>query len=92
MTPTNHSTRHALLDAARMGAHMAHARSMNQKNISLYKGDSERDLAEFAPYIFSLTSGDEFSRWLLDAGWEDRGVFLQTTAPGKDLVTSFTSS
>jgi len=81
---------HALLDAARMGANMAHARAMTQQHASLYKGDSQKDLADFAPYIFSLNGGNDLVRWLLEAGWGNSwGVFLQTIAPGPVLVRHF---
>lgn len=73
-----------------MGAHMAHARAMTPQHTSLYKGDSEKDLADFAPYIFSLNRGNDLVSWLLEAGWGNSwGVFLQTTEPGSALVRHF---
>ena len=90
MTISHPSTLHVLLDAARMGTNMTPARVMNQQHTSLYKGDSAKDLADFAPYIFSLTDNDKFTRWLLDTGWGNSwGVFLQTAVSGRDLIRHF---
>ena len=75
-----------LLDAFRMDNNMAIAKSMNPLNVSLFKGRSEIDLAENAPYIFSYNPKSEFAEWFMKTGWgKGWGIMLRSHAPVEDL-------
>jgi hypothetical protein len=54
--------------------------------VSLYQGALARDLAEVAPYIFCLGSGESVFDWLWDQGWgRSWGIFLWSR--GQDLAS-----
>ncbi|WP_084761836.1 DUF4123 domain-containing protein [Spirosoma spitsbergense] len=84
------TTTHLLLDAARMGSIMKEAKELNKEHSSLYKGQSEEYLAEFAPYIFSVYKNTPFGPWFTEKGWGNSwGIFLQSPVPAKDVYQHF---
>ena len=44
-------------------------KELNKDYSSLYKGRSEEDLADVAPYLFDLKNGSEFEKWYAEFGW-----------------------
>jgi hypothetical protein len=75
-----------LLDAFRMDNNIATAKSMNPLNVSLFKGRTEVDLAENAPYIFSYNSKSEFAEWFMKTGWgKGWGIMLRSHVPVEEL-------
>ncbi len=82
----------ALLDAARMGAAMTQAKErFPNQYLSLYKGQSETVLAEFAPYLFWFdTTIDSPEDWFMTAGWgQSWGIFVQTNASVETVYQHF---
>lgn len=81
---------HTLLDAARMGSAMATAKELNAGFRSLYKGRSEEQLADFAPYLFMISNNNSFSRWLTAEGWgHSWGIYLESLANPADVYRHF---
>jgi len=56
--------KYVLLDAARMEQLIADAKIMNPEHDSLYRGQTEEELAGVAPYIFTLPERSEFLSWI----------------------------
>jgi hypothetical protein len=80
------SASHVILDAAIMGADFQEAVKWQPKHVCLYQGDSARNLASVAPYLFEFVFESDFGRWLLSSGWgQPWGVFIQTSASFEDL-------
>ena len=79
-----------LLDAARMVGNLLEAKELNKNHSSLYKGRSEEDLADVAPYLFSLEKGSDFENWYLENGWGDSwGVVLHSTFAFEETFKHF---
>ncbi|MEO6253866.1 MAG: DUF4123 domain-containing protein [Ferruginibacter sp.] len=58
-----------LLDAAKMEGNLYEAIQRNNDQASLYRGTSEEELADVAPYLFKLESGSDFEKWYKENGW-----------------------
>lgn len=49
------------------------------KNVCLFRGELEPDMASVAPYLVHLQPGGPFTNWILDDGFgKHRGIFLHT--------------
>ncbi len=81
---------HVLLDAARMGTEMNNAQKLNDNFRCLYKGESEKALANVAPYLFNLSDQKSFSAWLFEQGWgKSWGVYVESAASPADVYRHF---
>ncbi|TDH18498.1 DUF4123 domain-containing protein [Segetibacter sp. 3557_3] len=79
-----------LIDAARVGLEIHRAKEFNSKNSSLYRGRSEEQLAEVAPYLFALSRQVEFGKWYLENGWGNAwGVLVRTEFAFEELHKHF---
>ncbi len=58
-----------LVDAARVEHLIGHAKNLNPRFDSLYRGGSDEELGDVAPYLFTLLGNNEFSSWLYERGW-----------------------
>lgn len=80
------SASHVILDAARMGSDFQEAVRRQSKHTCLYQGESARNLALVAPYLFEFALNSSFGEWLLETGWgRSWGVFLSSKASLDDL-------
>ena len=82
----------ALLDAARMGNAMTDAKErFPNQFLSLYKGQSETILAEFAPYLFWFdTTKDRPEDWFTSTGrGQSWGVFVRADASVETVYQHF---
>ena len=71
-----------LLDAARDDKILSLLRSSNAKYMSLYQGESQKQLAHLAPYLVQFTKDDVFLERLLRNGWGKRWCsFFTSNAP-----------
>jgi hypothetical protein len=68
-----------LLDAAKMDGLIHTARELNKNCECLYKGGSEEELADYAPYIFSFEQDTEFAVWIHHNGFGNSwGIFVNS--------------
>ncbi len=80
------SVSHVILDAASMGADFQEAVRRQPKHVCLYQGESARNLASVAPYLFEFVFESDFGRWLLSFGWgQSWCVFLTTSVSFEEL-------
>lgn len=71
-----------LLDAARDERILPLLRRSNVKYMSLYQGESQRQMADVAPYLIEFGENREFLEKLLRHGWGKRWFsFLTSNAP-----------
>lgn len=78
-----------ILDCARMQIDNLNTfRAFGEMHSSLYAGEAEKDLEEFAPYLFHIPDGCETEAHFLKAGkglsW---GIMLETEWPFEELKT-----
>jgi hypothetical protein len=79
-----------LLDAAQIGQRIHQAKELNANYSSLYKGRSEEDLAEVAPYLFRTSKRVEFRNWYLENGWGRAwGLMVNTHFPFDEVHKHF---
>ena len=79
-----------LFDSAKSEANINRAVHQNKLYQSLYKGRSEEDLADVAPYLFSFEFKSNFSNWYLENGWGNSwGVFVQSQCDFEQVYTHF---
>lgn len=82
--------KYCLLDAAQMQEAFSKLYEPPVGAISLYKGRSEEEFAEIAPYLVRCESGSEFSVWLFENGWgKSWGVFIDSKATMEELHKHF---
>ena len=68
-----------LLDAAQLEDKLSFAKELNKNHSSLYKGRSEEDLADVAPYLFTFEKQTEFANWYIENGWGNAwGLLVQS--------------
>jgi hypothetical protein len=80
----------AVLDGARMGRELVRLRTEVPRNVSLYRGDVERDLEEVAPYLFACRGHADFNAWIADPGWgKSNGILLLSDATLEELQKHF---
>lgn len=73
-----------------MEAEIFKAKELNQNFASLYSGVSEVNLSPVAPFIFSVETDIEFSKWYFEKGWGDSwGVLVYSSEEMKALVKHF---
>lgn len=84
------TTIYILLDAARLQQHMPKAKELNENYSCLYKGRSEENLADVAPYLFTMQKDSEFENWYLQNGWGNAwGVLIQTQSSFEEIYKHF---
>ena len=71
-----------LLDAARDDKILSLLRSSNAKYMSLYQGESQKQLAHVAPYLIEFRKDDVFLERLLRNGWGKRWCSFLTSRAG----------
>ncbi len=70
---------HIILDGAKMEGALEKAKNINAIFDSLYRGRSEEELGDVAPYLFSFINHQEFASWIFENGWGNSwGVIVQT--------------
>ena len=63
-----------------MEGNLYEAIERNNNQVSLYKGTSEEELADVAPYLFEFEPGSDFAKWYQENGWGDSwGIPLCST-------------
>ena len=81
---------YTLLDAARMGATIAKAKELGKDHVSLYKGRSEEELVDYAPFLFPLQQAPALVMWLHEQGWgQSWGIFVQSIASPVEIYRHF---
>ena len=84
------NSNHILLDAACMEDKMYEAKELNKNHSSLYKGRSEEDLADVAPYLFELGKGSDFEKWFIENGWGNSwGVLIGSDHTFQEMFSHF---
>lgn len=79
-----------LLDSAREGFEIDSAKMLNAQHLSLYIGKGEEELAEVAPYIFTLPAKHHFTNWFCLEGWgEAWGLMILSNANLEELRKHF---
>ncbi|MBC7568892.1 MAG: DUF4123 domain-containing protein [Spirosoma sp.] len=82
----------ALFDAARMGVAMTDAKErFPERFATLYRGESAKNLADFAPYLFWFDAADSTLKdWFPANGWgKSWGVFLRSRTSVEELYRHF---
>jgi hypothetical protein len=81
MTHRLEGANYVILDAARMGSHLAEASRRQPSHVCLYLGASQFHLGGVAPYLFSVSRGDDFTEWLFKEGWgRSWGIYLNASS------------
>lgn len=76
----------SILDAATMGPEFKNAASREPSHTCLYRGESEKNLASVAPYLFPFNRSLHFGRWLVETGWgRSWGVHIVTDVSQEEL-------
>jgi hypothetical protein len=79
-----------LIDAARLEMDIYEAKKINSDHICLYKGFSQAELHDVAPYLFSLVNGSDFYNWYLEKGWiHSWGYILKSKYTFEELYRHF---
>lgn len=75
-----------LLDAARMDNKIEEAKQLNGNNMSLFRGKSETELSQVAPYLFSYNPQSKFAEWFMKEGWgKSWGIMIRSGASPSEL-------
>ena len=79
-----------LYDAAKAEVNLYKVLEFNTTSRSLYKGRSEEDLADVAPYLFTFPKRSEFESWYIENGWGNAwGVLVQANEEFEILYKHF---
>lgn len=86
----NVSIDNCLVDRARMGSSFEELVELKAFYASLYQGNAQSGLGDFAPYLVRCRRGSGISRWIFENGWgKSWGIFVQSGAPVQDLRKHF---
>ncbi|GAB3709558.1 hypothetical protein GCM10027592_45780 [Spirosoma flavus] len=86
----NQITDHFLFDAAKMGEAIKEAKKIEENHSSLYKGQSEKTLDIFAPYIFTINPKMALANWYFSNGWGKAwGIILKSQANPREIYNHF---
>ena len=76
----------SILDAATMGPAFKVAAARQPNHACLYRGESEKNLASVAPYLFPFSASTDFGKWLFSSGWGHAwGVHIVSSASQEDM-------